>query len=161
MRASVVLLSFIKSAACHNNGMIYLFTCCDLFEIKCLLVWLWHNIFVHSSKTLAALSSRDAVVNKALCCIELDVCFCVNQGCQSSLVITSAIHDGLQVFKPPIHSSLLSTPIPQWMWHCCSIKHVTGIDTVCWRFIHGQEYEQIWLIDAWCRIYLLIVAPSI
>jgi hypothetical protein len=66
MGASVALMSFIELETCRNNGKMYLFTVCDLFEMTCLLVWLLQHNLVDSSKTLAVLSSHDAIVNRGV-----------------------------------------------------------------------------------------------
>ena len=77
MGTIVVLMSFIELTAYHTNGIIYFFTCCDLFKIKCLLVWLFQNILCIPSKTLAVLSSLKpwCVINR--CFLVASNCFSV------------------------------------------------------------------------------------
>ncbi len=64
MGARLLLIPLRESAAYQIKGTIYLFKCCDLLEINDLLDWLSQNILMHSSKTFAALFSRDAVVKR-------------------------------------------------------------------------------------------------
>jgi hypothetical protein len=124
-----VLMSFVESAVCHNNGMIYLFTRCDLFEITCLIVCLLHNIFVYSSKTLAALSSRDAVVNR---------CF-VASNWVSVFVLMEDVSPDLLLLPQYTMDCKSSNPLSTVSWlihpyHSCrniGVEHVTVTDKVC------------------------------
>jgi hypothetical protein len=138
MGASVVLMSFIELDACHNNGMINFFTCCDLFEIKYLLVILLLNIFMHSSKTLAALSSHDAVVNMRCVASKWTSVFVQIKDVDPDIVLLLQymIDCRLPVSSKPL--SAVPWCVPPYHSNSGIVKHaiVTDTDTVCWRLIH-------------------------
>ncbi len=107
-------MSFKDSAACHNSRIMYLFTCWDL--LLCLL----QNILVQSSKTLAALSSRVATINRRF----------VSSNCLSVFVWVAHGDVDLSSLPPDMMDCKSSTPLST-LSLCCRDMVVVVLLAMC------------------------------